>query len=213
MPKKKSPTEPFEMFNENYMRLFAFYMEVSNSSYKPEIINLSKELVLFQLIAIVEVYQADVTRHLIAAKANHISKYQLAIMLMLGHKLPSKGSMVTWDELLDQSASQWVHGNLTKWIQDLIDNKLISKPKNSSVDDWLQFDEIKATRNLLAHCKGRVDEVYIKRTKQYYAIVAKTMAPTLNTERVINPQYCYDAFQCCSKVIKSIDDEIVVAIT
>jgi hypothetical protein len=213
MRRKIKHTQPFESFTEQYMRLFAFYMEVSNAtSYTKEIAQLSRELVLFQLVAIVEIYQKDITSIIVKTKTEYLSRYKKVLLTIIG----AKSATNSWDDLyesiIQEGTKQWLTGNFWDWINNMIRDKIINTPRNSSNNDWVQLDEIKATRNLLAHSRGIVDKGYLERTKNYYKSF-NLQSPNIGIERIITHQYCYDSLICCKKTLESIDDEVMNALS
>jgi hypothetical protein len=207
--KKNLPTAAFSNFHEQYVRLQAFYMEVNSAPvpFRVSILRLSRELILFQLMAITEVYQKEATRLLVQHNTEYLSKYRKTLMKMLADKAVTTTWSELYDGLIDAGVDNWTSGTYINWMDNLIREKLIGTPTTSRVE-WLKVDEIKATRNLLAHNRGKVNSSYSARTQEYYKLSGK-IQPTNGDERVVDYQYCYDSFQCCEKVVTSIDVEIV----
>lgn len=210
--KKNPPTVAFNNFHEQYVRLQAFYMEVNSAPvpFRVSILGLSRELILFQLMAITEVYQKEATRLLVQHNTEYLSKYRKTLMKMLADKAVTTTWSELYDGLIDAGVDNWTSGTYINWMDNLIRERLIGTPATSRVE-WLKVDEIKATRNLLAHNRGRVNSSYLTRTQEYYKLSGK-IQPAIGDERVVDYQYCYDSFECCEKVANSIDVEIVKAI-
>lgn len=196
-------------FHEQYVRLQAFYMEVNNSPvpFRVPILRLSRELILFQLMAMVEVYQKEATRLLVQHNTRYLSKYRKTLMKMLTDKAATTSWEELYDSLIDGGVDNWTSGTYINWIDNIIREGLIGTPTTPRVE-WLKLDEIKATRNLLAHNRALVNSAYLARTSEYYKVSGK-IPPSDGDERVVDYQYCHDSFECCEEVIMSIDVEVV----
>lgn len=208
MPRNQH-TLAYDNFHEQYVRLQAFYMEVNNSpiQFRAPILRLSRELILFQLMAMVEVYQKEATRLLVQHNTRYLSKYRKTLMKMLTDKAATTSWGELYDSLIDGGVDNWTSGTYINWIDNIIREGLIGTPTTPRVE-WLKLDEIKATRNLLAHNRALVNSAYLARTNEYYKLSGK-VPPSDGDERVVDYQYCYDSFECCEKVIMSIDVEVV----
>ncbi|MCA0457127.1 MAG: hypothetical protein LCI00_24360 [Chloroflexi bacterium] len=204
----KQPTlefDPLELFKE-----ITKLQKESEEDYVVEQLGLyhrlRAELTIIQLIAMVDGYRTDATTLLFQKKTASLIKHKSDIVKLLS----DVSSPLNWNDLYEDIIRVAV-SNMTRnikyrgWIEK-IKNEFSLTPTLVPLDVD-QFEEIIATRNLLAHNGCIVSQDYIDRSDAYYRHTGQVMLP-IGSQRLVDQNYCTNAIQCISRVLQAIDLEV-----
>lgn len=167
---------------------------------------LRDELALIQLVAFADAYRNEATALLFRKKTSVLIKHKADIIKALSDLT----TPLDWDELYDEIIRVAVN-NMTRnikyrgWVEK-IKNDFSLTPSISGSDMDL-FEEIIATRNVLAHNSGIVNKDYQDRSLPHFTRIKLPMPP-ISSLRQIDQLYCTSAIQCVERVLHGIDSEI-----
>ncbi|WP_119072017.1 hypothetical protein [Aggregatilinea lenta] len=197
-------TDAFSYLTYNLNRVEAFYTEICEveNGLKPTIKQLSRDLAVVQLVAIADAYRASLMTLLLEQSDVLLRNSQEAISYQEILDLGSWGDLRS--ELVRRQVDDWMSPGYGNWINRLGEKCLPSL--NVSAQDWNHLEEIIATRNVLIHNKGCVDEEYLRRTKHWYGM-RHLPQPKLGETRQIDTEYFTQAIKCIKQVILLIEKE------
>lgn len=205
-------TSSYKNFEIFFSRIDAFYIEVHErqNGLKPSIKELAAELALMQLVAMADSYRNSIMRLILDNRPEILSRskqkldYSYLEIMALGN----------WENLREQMIQKeldnWTNISYGNWIRKLKREEVL--PKLSLTPEQIeQLEEIIATRNILAHNNGIIDQEYIRRSQNWYGI-SKQDQPQLDTKRGIDKLYYTSASMLIKLIIKSIDEKVCILI-
>jgi hypothetical protein len=207
-------TEPLDNFLYYYKRLDALFTEICappdpDVQLTVTVSSLVRELALVQLVAMIDVYRADLMRLIFKSNTRYLQdsreKYHPKDVLELGN----------WEaletDMIERETQQWTKNvAFARWIENVRNRSLLPQ-LNLSASAISQVEEIIATRNTLAHNRGRIDAEYIRRSKHWYGIM-KRQQPNIGTNRELDNEYYIQSSMCIKHVIEEIDKAAVQVI-
>lgn len=202
-------TEAFSDFTYNLNRVEAFYTEICEveNNLKPSIRQLSRDLAIVQLVAITDAYRMSVMITILQRSDALLRKSQEAISYS---EILDAGN---WDslrtELVRRQVDDWMRLGFGNWINKLRKECLPSL--NISPQDWNQLEEVIATRNVLIHNRGCIDDEYLRRTQHWYGM-CQLPQPRLGDARQVDTKYFTTAMKCIRQVIATIDKEVITSL-
>lgn len=194
-------------FMDTYRHLDdSFYTQLCEmpNSFNEDTKQLSRELALIQLCALIDAYRVDVTALLLKTNHNVLKKSKGAITHI------DLITLADWNLIYETIVRNEV-ATLTKvayriWINTIKDVQLIPT-LTIDFQKVIQLEEVISTRNVLIHNKGLVDEEYQRRSNDWYGI-SKIPMPNIAVRRNIDNDYYKSAAKCITYVISTIDQEV-----
>lgn len=208
-------------FEETRSKLEALYIEVCemNNGIKDSVKEIMLEVGLVQMIAIADAYRGDITALLLQKNRD---KYYVDVMIrVLEEKkdiIRPKGKKILHKDLRNSGIWKERYDDiLSKRLRSLTDLAFEKWMDRISIDFSLTFRidalmkahlaEVIATRNVLVHSRGIIDQEYLRRSQEWYGR-NKLAYPAIGARRKIDSQYYKDSVTCISSAVRSIQEEL-----
>lgn len=200
-------TRYLDDFNFYYSKLEALHIElcqVPSSTVRDSVKQLSHELAIIQLISMLDSYRMQIMPPLLRSNPTAFDKSEDQ---MAYNEILRFGN---WDDLIDEivkrEAGNWTSMSHWEWIETI--KKQFPLRLIFDGNSRLQLEEIIATRNILVHNRGIIDDKYIDRSKNWYA-ANKLSLPSLSSSRQVDSEYYKASARCVKYIIETIDQEAI----
>lgn len=200
-------TKAFSDFLYSLQRLEALYIEICEvkNDFKETIKSLTRELTVVHLVALAEAYRRNVMLHIFTHTDSFLRKSTSEIsysdVLNIGN----------WEDLKSEIVSREVEETIRvgygNWINKLRKDGILPT-LNIPALDWHQVEELIATRNILVHNRGLIDEEYIRRSKHWYGMNGISQ-PKVGDPRPVDTSYYMNSVQCLKRTLGAIDSQTV----
>ena len=208
-------------FEETRSKLEALYIEVCEMDHgiKDSVKEITLEVGLVQLIAVADAYRGDVTASLLE---KHRDKYYIDVMIKVLEEqketIRAKGKKILhkdlrssgiwkerYEDILSKRRRSLTDLAFEKWIDNISTNFDLTFRLDAMMK--AQLAEVIATRNVLVHSRGIIDQEYLRRSREWYGR-NKMVSPSVGSRRKIENQYYKESVICISSVVKAIQEEL-----
>ena len=200
-------TDVFKEFEYNLNRIEAYYTEICEmeNNLKQSVRDLAQELTIIQLVAMADAFRTGIMTYLFLQRTDLLAESKCEISFA---EILDSG---TWQDLISYIISletnEWTQLGFGNWISRLKKQHLLP---SLSIDpkDRNQLEEIIATRNVLIHNRGLIDEEYIRRSRHWYGMM-QLQPPVLQAPRYLDKEYYIEAAICIKRIVTAIDREVI----
>ncbi|MGB1250470.1 MAG: hypothetical protein ACPG8W_07655 [Candidatus Promineifilaceae bacterium] len=208
----------FDNFHYGYKRLDALYIHfLEESDHKDELKELTREVILLQLVALIEAYKEDLTRQLTQGSLKELFENDKRLRKqILKHLMSASRILTSWDdlfeEMVDVALEKYKKGAFEDWMNKISKTFSFSSGLVSNSSQKAHFVEYLATRNIVAHHQGKITQRYLNRTKKFYE-QSTTPVPSIGSSRSLDNAYCKNAMSCIFQVVSKFDQGAITMLT
>lgn len=165
------------------------------------------ELLIIQLVAAADSYRNELTELLLRNKTDGLRKNKDAIIRILIDNPTASDWDSVYDDIIRSGVNSFIRSSkgYKGWIEKIKKEFSVSMDLPNEHKEISHWEEVIATRNLLAHAGNIINANYLGRSAAYYKETAQAQ-PQVGEERVINHTYCVEAIDCLDRIFKAVDD-------